>query len=467
VCLLAVLVFVVTFAMNYLGGPSRGTHQGAKTNPDADRAVTFITWKDAPLFDDLECEVGTSNSFDYWFVNENDQPVVIGASGVSCQSCSAIEAFILPAERRPIETALASALASSAGGLQPMQPVASYKFALGGLSLNSDVKSTTLLRRQDRETVSVPAHTAGWIRMHWKQEKAGHHILGTKVWMNDKNKGIVIDLQVRVFHHDPIRVRNILPVATLTDETLARGVTEHILVWSSTRRSFKLQARPATVRGGNAASDPFEVGTPVPLTPAELTELFGRNNAPPPEAVNPGTQGHVLSGYKVPVTFRAMSSDGKSPFDIGLFRRGVVLTSPDVDRDPLRVQVVGRVRGLVELGHEDEGGSIDFGQFARRDGASARPMQLLSSDPDVTLELDRKRTPAWLTATLKGPTAAGEGRRGWTLYAKVIKGQVSGSFPRAEDPLYEDSAIYLRASTKAGQTPRPIRIAVRGTANES
>src|SRR5262249_21524856 len=157
--------------------------------------------------------------------------------------------------------------------------------------------------------------------------------------------------------------------------------------------------------------------------------------------------------------------DKKTLFDVGPFRRGVLLSSPDVVGEPKLVQLRGRVVGLVELGSGDDevSGTIDFRSFVRRDGAKATPLQLTSSGAGLKLEFDRDKTAKFLDATLKGPFPVGEARQGWSLVARVKPNEASGPFPRHEDPLYEDSAIYLLAKV-GDKPPRPIRIAVRGTA---
>jgi len=238
----------------------------------------------------------------------------------------------------------------------------------------------------------------------------------------------------------------------MSEEQIAKGHVQHFYVWSSTRKAFQLDAKLIS-----SPNESIVLGAPIPLNPKELRELEKENNSAPPET---GSHGPVLSGYKIPVTIR---SDDKVSYDIGPILRTVQLSSRDLELDGLLLSMTGRVRGLVELGLDDEG-SLDFGQFSRKDGAKAK-LQLLSSVKDIKLSVDTKRTAPFLVAALKGPLPAGETRQSWTLEAQVKKGQVSGGFPRREDPLFADSAIYLIAEV-SGQK-RPIRIAVRGTANES
>jgi hypothetical protein len=126
--------------------------------------------------------------------------------------------------------------------------------------------------------------------------------------------------------------------------------------------------------------------------------------------------------------------------------------------------VTGRVRGVVEIGNDDNASGVNFRTFPGRIGARER-LTLQSDVPGLELRFDRKRTSEFLDAQLKGPVKASETRRVWTLQAEARKGIVRGPFPRRGDPNYEDSAIYLEVLVP-GKPPRPIRIPAQGTANE-
>ncbi len=58
-----------------------------------------------------------------------------------------------------------------------------------------------------------------------------------------------------------------------------------------------------------------------------------------------------------------MSKDGTTPFDLGPLARGINLSCPDVSGEPKQVVVRGRVRGIVEIGTEEEGGEINLHSF--------------------------------------------------------------------------------------------------------
>jgi hypothetical protein len=49
------------------------------------------------------------------------------------------------------------------------------------------------------------------------------------------------------------------------------------------------------------------------------------------------------------------------------------------------------------------------------------------------------------------------------LEVRIPRDKARGEFPRLDDPVYHDSAIYVKTKEKP---PRTIRIPVTGTANE-
>ena len=136
------------------------------------------------------------------------------------------------------------------------------------------------------------------------------------------------------------------------------------------------------------------------------------------------------------------------------------------------MEVTGEVRGIVDIGDGD-GTEIKFGDFPRRLGK--RESILLQSEvPDLELTVDRERSSKFLKASLGKPDRSGTSRQEWKLQVAVKPGEAFGGFPRREDPLFEDSAIYLTATflsaDKKGEkkkVSRSIRIAVSGTSNES
>jgi hypothetical protein len=271
--------------------------------------------------------------------------------------------------------------------------------------------------------------------------------------MDNKEGGQPTTLKTHVLLLDPIRVKRDRPdappmvvVPTLNVRELPRTVA--IYCWSSTRTAFKVKAESAVTRA-RAGSDPFEVGTPQALGPAECALLE--------EEIKNNEGGRVLAGYRIPVKL-------KEDFDLGPFHRGVRLSGDDGEE--IQVGVTGVVVGDVTVGGVDAG-VIQFGAFDRTRGSREETVTLESDVPREELkkvELDRARTPGFLDVRLHDPDAKpAEGHRTWRMEVKVLPNRARGLFPRGDDPDYRDCAVYLRT---VGRTPRSIRVPVTGTAND-
>jgi hypothetical protein len=82
----------------------------------------------------------------------------------------------------------------------------------------------------------------------------------------------------------------------------------------------------------------------------------------------------------------------------------------------------------------------------------------------LKLEIDREHTSKFLEVKLEGPQSFPTGRQSWKLNVRVPPGKVHGSFPRQDDPLYRDSAVYVKMID--GQQTRSLRIPVQGEATD-
>jgi hypothetical protein len=461
VLILAVMVFAVTFSMNYLGGPSKPPSPDGQSG-GIGRELLFAMKAFPPPAPDgttmaLQREDRSTGAVDYWFHNPEAEPVKLGLQRKSCK-CAAVEAFILPEDgalRLAVEAAALCGVA--AGG-----PLGALAFHERGLaSIQEGVRPTELM--QQAESVEVPGGAIGWVRLRYHGERAGPQALGANLWMDSQDtNGKSASLDLRLVFLEPVRVRPLLQVETLRDQDLAKGVTRYIECWSSTRSSLDLKAKVAVPRG-HPDGDPFLVGQPEPLDEANRRRLENQNNAAGAGATPlENLAGPVLCAYRIPVTLLAVAPDGKTPFDLGPFRRRVLIECRQPPTEPKSVVVVGRVRGLVDLGSDDDGaGEITFESFRSSQGKRGS-LGLHTDVPGLKLEVDRTRTWQFLNVNAVPKPAAG-GRQSWLLRVEVKPG-VRGNFPRKDDPQYEDCAVYLNA-TAPGQKPRAIRIAVRGTAS--
>jgi hypothetical protein len=449
---LAALVFIVTFAMNYLGSGTQDTI--AIDAGPAGGELNFF-WKNAPSeHDGIQAEEKSAGSYDFWFRNDGANPVQVGLEQKGCK-CTSVQLFVLPTEKSLLPVSEAAALLGSGSlGYVPF-------FALHAVvpALMQQIARDPEELILGPESVPVPEGGVGWVRMSWKAEKIGGQILQATLTFDGKASGRKAILQTRVYFHEPLRVIPSFQLGVLNEQSLAAGVHQDIICWSSTRQELRLEVQSSG--RSNPASDPFVVGAPEPLSPAERFHLWAKNNSGEKAAAN-ATFGMVLCAYRIRVTLKAVARDG-TPCDIGPFYRRVTISCPDINSEPKQVTIHGRVRGLVEIGNDDEGSQINFSTFPRSRGKTEK-IGLQSEVSDLKLEFDDKQTPSYLKATLSAPDKK-DGRQSWELRATVKPGQASGVFPRREDPFYEDSAIYLKAY-QPGKPVRRVRIGVQGTANE-
>ncbi len=468
VAVLIVMVFIVTFAMNYLGGGAKPTP--IDDRPPPPRRELAFAWKVFPPdgLSSIDREHRASGHVDYWFTNPHDAALTVGLVKENCK-CTEVRLFYLPEDghRRLVSDAVALFGVGAAplplrGPAVGISPVALHALALP--TLQKGASEFKLLR--DREAVTVPAKAVGWIQLGFKGEKPGPISLQAVIWTEHKETGGKANLESRVTFHEAIRVLPTLQVGALREPDLASGVTRYITCWSPTRSRLNLDARPAFVRRGGDKGDPFHVGKAEPLGPEEIGQLqrdivvAAEND---PLGIG-GPVGQVLSAYRIPVTLKAVSDDGRTPFDIGPFRRRVVISSPEVDAEPKSVVVLGRVQGLIELGGtgaEEEGGEVNFRVFPGNQGKRER-ITLSTDVPDLKLAVDEERTSAFLKAKLDPLPASGATQR-WRLTIEVLPGKAFGPFPRKDDPGFEDCAVYLKAAV--GKEVRPVRIAVGGMAS--
>ncbi|MFQ3652216.1 MAG: hypothetical protein SNJ75_18010 [Gemmataceae bacterium] len=455
---LAVVVFVVVFTGQFLGVGN--TPSGSRTvEPDRkksrnDQEITFL-YRSLPHTETpFEIEHHDLGEASFLFVNESGSRVVVGLERSSCK-CTEAEIYILADAPRWISGLMVQQIGL---GIQGGFPLAIAHRA-AELALKKAAEPHELKR--DKELVEVPPGAGGWVRLAWKGDKLGSMTQYATLFMNNILIGRKVTLDIRSFIHEPIRYRPSENLGVLRESDLAKGVTREVIVWSSTRPSFRVTARMDSLRS-DAKADPIEVGEPVPLTSAERAELERLNNAPS-EFAKPG---RVLSAYRIPLTLRSMAADGKTPFPIGPFRRKLLITSPDLPTmDTGAISLNGQVRGLVEIGSEEIQGMVTFGSFPSKRGRS-EVVNLSSDVAGIELSVDTSRTAPFLVASLSEPQKAGETRQLWKLRLEIKPGAAVGSFPRRDDPRYEDSAVYLLAKPP-GQPVRPIRIAIQGTATGS
>jgi hypothetical protein len=444
------MVFGITFALNYLGRPTGTSGPNPIPPPPPARTLRFAktTYPENEKEPPLESERNEKGHHDFWFLNDNEEELLVGLKSRNCR-CSSVEMQVMPPEWKQYFLKLAEAKKQASITDQ-------LRFA-------SEVDDPQLRKLEGKgegvvvETPSgtfgkVPAESFGRIRLRWKREQPGPETLLVKLW-TDQADNDSANLSLRVMILDPLQTRPTWEVGNVLARDLPTKDIE-ILCWSGTRTSIKLKAD----RGSShqpASSDPFVVGEPIPMTEEQKTKL----------AQAAGMR-RVLCGYRIPITLRAVSEDGTMPFELGPFRRWVVFTGSEEDGiEPVKTAVTGRVEGEVTVGNPSDIGVISFGVFEGQKGAK-RTVVLQSSVPGLEMKLDPDhKVPDYLKVDKfsdKAEVGPG-GSRTWKLQVEVVPGRAHGVFPRDDDPTYRDSAIYLKTLEK---TPRTIRVPVSGTAND-
>jgi hypothetical protein len=454
ILLLAALVFVVTFAMNYIGEDK--TEEERNLRPEESLYFTekvFPTQAQASEMEALICEVGGNHGHDFWFVNPTNKVLTVEVSRKKC-TCSHVDISVLSEKgKRLMVAGYASRLARlitnpwdvitlQAGFYWPKEQEA-REFA----------KKMDLLGEEPAG--SVPPGGLGWVRLGWQVHDVKKSLLAAELWI-DRPDGPKIPLQVNAQMVPPVQIPSpFIQISSLKMDELPYSLA--VLCWSTTRPNFQVRGRLVDRVEGGEQSDPVEIGTPIPLSFKERKDLEQRLNVSV-------YHGPVLVAYRIPVTLRVLSRDGSTPFDIGTFHRKVELLSPAGDFNPIEVSLSGRVSGEVRV-EGDSNGAIRFGSFPRSLGSKELTVTLRSQKPGLDLVLESDMVPAFVEAQLQERPKSGD-LRVWQLSARVGAGKARGTFPRAQDPTYSDSAIYVNIVGEDGKHHRRIRVPVVGTATE-
>jgi hypothetical protein len=485
------VVVIVTLAKVGLGG--RDSRTDPAPNPKADRPhLTFARMSQlggawaalgpssrANSSGPPEHEVNSEGHYDFWFVNDNDAPVELFLTKLSCNRCLRAGPALAPENwkellaRQEAEAAQKKDSAQVAGlvanfgqggGVGAVVPAAvpappaagAGPTLLPGPEVNWEALDSEEVKNGAKGFV-VPAKRAGWVRLGWRGEEPGPRGLTANLrTTSPAGDAPPFRLEYGALFVEAVRV---LPEKKeVSVETLRSGDQPHtasFVVYSSTRDHFALDAEPEDTQ---QREHPFVTCgkrlngalAPVPLTDKERKDLEEKYHTA------------VLSGYTVPVAVAERLADGRE-HDLGPFRTGFTLTSSDALDDPLVLWVGGTVRGDVTVIASDDNKSRDqvaLGAFPRSSGITRTVT--VEAEPGAELQLDR--VPAFLKAELKpqgNPKEAGR-RKAWSLTVSVPANAVSGDFPRTDDPVLSDTAIYLKLKAK----DRRVRIPVSGTASQ-
>jgi hypothetical protein len=458
VIVLAAMVFVLTFAMNYLGTRS-DTQQQAQ--PEALAQLSFVS-KTMPLdVPPPRTEVHGQGHWDYWFENRNDRDVKVGLVRKQpvCK-CIDVELFCLADADR-------ARLAAAVGSLPGLG------FGPGRLTLGASAHAAVAeackgvqpaVVSEEAEAVA-PARAVGWVRMNWSKDlpTMGGPPLVMRIWLwtDQKNNPNLTSLGggTRILPAlIPTRERDDLGVLNTSD--LPRTVP--IVCYSETRDALRIEAE-VIHDGRDPAADPVQIGKPVRLGEPELLALEMAKAEKDKERLSV-----IRCAYRIDVSLRDVSPDGSTPFELGTFRRFFSLRCAGEEGTTQVVAVIGRVGGEVTVGTSD--GWVRFGPFPS--DAGTRPWKItLSSDvPDLDLEVDTSRVPPFLAPPELGKpeVVPGTNHKVWQLTLRVPPNKAAGPFPDLKVEALRDSAVYIKTihPGDAGKAPRFIRIPLEGVAGD-
>ncbi len=454
VLILALMVGGLSFVSVYLTGSTRdGSDQPTASSPSLTFPIKTFPREGEKV---QTTEVNQTGWQDYWFVNETEQEMAVGLNSKGC-TCSEVEITVAPPSWMPYlaSSAVLGALQQPPRGLDNLTMLAAA-YAREHLFPEMPSAESTMLTREFSAT--VPAGAIGRVRLSWHQPVVKPLVTYADLWMGQRGGSANARLETRVLIAAPLEANKDLNIPTLSERELIRigkSKPAWIICFSLTRPSFQLKAELLHSRF-KPESDPIQVGKPIPLSIEDLQRIERSD-----EKMH---RLHALAGYRIPVTMRAKAKDG-TPVEWGRFHRVVELSSTDPDIEPVQVQVSGEVVGDISVGSGAEEGTINLGPFPYTRGKKAAVV-LQTDDKTIDLELDKKHMPKYLKANLSAPREEASGHRSWVLKVEVPPKAAQGGFPRADDPDYRDSAIYVKTSKgKADPAPRSVRIPVRGEAN--
>jgi hypothetical protein len=454
------LVVIATLAKVYLGGiggKERGVQQAPPvlanphlTFPQARQtASVWVVTGPANPFDATrppDEEAHSDGHYDFWFKNEDANPVDVFVAKLSCNRCLHLEIALAPEGWQAAQGAAAAGLgpvAAAAGAAQAAQAAQNPPVA-GPDTVWQTLESEEVNR--EAKSFTVPPKRGGWARLAWRDEEAGGKLLSIDLrTVSPSGNAPPIHLQYGAIFIEPVRVVPETKFQTVGDINGGDRPREAwFTVFSSTRTAFKLDPESDD---DQKKKHPFAIcGKPVPLTRPECDELQKEQKRA------------VTCGYKVPVTVYERLEDGRE-HDLGPFR-WVVPVKSDVMDATIGLSVAGSVLGNITVLSDAEANRdrVEFGTFPRSREATKKVT--VEAPLDTDLKVDKAPAVMKVELTPEEKTPPGATHKTWSLTVTLPPDKISGHFPDPDNPEMRDTAIYLMAKS------RRVRIPVSGTASQ-
>src|SRR5262249_16447486 len=178
---------------------------------------------------DFFFELGTPGHYDFWFQNRQMKPVHLYLKYTSCR-CSQVQVGFMDAEtsreweERPGVTSLAQSLVAPGSALEP-SPLSRHALERNVPWKPLELKATEPLVVPEAPSPSAP--TLGLLRLHWKGEKLGPHVLTAEVLAVAAGESELYRLEVPADFVPPITTA---PLALAVPEITAPAPTRKLEV---------------------------------------------------------------------------------------------------------------------------------------------------------------------------------------------------------------------------------------------
>lgn len=377
-----------------------------------------------------DVEIGTRGHYDFLFKNISGAEVEIIFFASTCD-CTSVKACLLSADEW-----------TRVNKEQAKKPADPLRYQEEPTWVELPKKQTSDPTK--KPALGVKANEGGAVRVEWNANKAPGQQL--KVYplllfqaTGDLNLRGMQELVVPIMMKQPVQFQPArIEVGTLT---AAKTVEKKFHVWSSTRSAlvFKLEPEPA---------DPlFEFRTE-PLTAAEFADL--KKDLSVKKIARP------LCGYRVILAVHE-SKEGRQ-LDQGAFYRKWAFAldgeRPDPNAPLFGPEIVGVVKGDIQIGGSDDRGKIRFASFNVKETGATKDVQL-ATDESLVLEKfeGHPHQPSWINVELtREEKQASKNRITWRLLVTVDRNALGAR------PFDEPDAVVLRIVG----TDRLVRIPLEG-----